>query len=271
MGVLPMHLKYWKQPVITQKPFSDSGEKLDYFEKLRPLMALIPQFWPAVRAKLPDLAGWENSVWPAEFDKMLDFIDRFSLNGDEYSRLTDEIEKLQQSRPMTLVHGDLNAGNIWKNKTNAEDLVFTDFQLLKMAPIGFDFGIMLVVLPNGPSGEETTALMRAYHEKLPLEIREEYTYDMLRDDFRCQALSLMMSVVMVSFGQLDPSSMDSAKYEFTWKSYWPSVYRRFLQLYQDEDLEGHAAKLLAPAEEVTENQNAQGACGCGWALTNRSI
>jgi len=212
-------------------------------------MALVPQFWPAVRAKLPELAGW-GTTWPAEFNKMLDFIDRFSLNGEEYSRLTDAIEKLQQSRPMTLIHGDLNAGNIWKSKANAEDLVFTDFQLMKMAPIGFDFGIMLVVLPNGPSADETTELMRAYHEKLPSEIREEYTYTMLRDDFRCQALGLMISVVMVSVGQLDPASMDSTKYEFTWKSYWPSVYRRFLQLYQEEDLEGLAAQLLGCDQQI---------------------
>merc|ERR1712093_632605 len=185
-----------------------------------------------------------GTTWPAEFDEMLNFIDRFSLNGEEYSRLTDEIEKLQQSRPMTLVHGDLNAGNVWKSKANAKDLVFTDFQLMRMAPIGFDFGTMLVILPNGPSGEETTALMHAYREKLPSEIRDEYTYTMLRDDFRCQALGFTIGLALLSIAQLDPSSMDPTKYEFTWKSYWPAVYQRLLQLYHDEDLENFAAQLL---------------------------
>jgi hypothetical protein len=243
LSVLPMHVKYWKHPIITQKPFSDSGTKFDHYEKLRPLMSMLPKCWPAVRAKVPELAGW-GTTWPAEFNKMLSFIDRFALNHEEYSHLTAEMEKLHQSRPMTLIHGDLNAGNIWKSKANAEDLVFTDFQLLKMAPIGFDFGIMLVILPQGPSGEETTALMHAYLEKLPSEIREEYTYTMLRDDFRCQALDFMVGLAVVSIGQLDPASMDATKYEFTWKSYWPSVYQRLLQLYHDEDLENFAAQLL---------------------------
>merc|ERR1712034_64931 len=100
---------------------------------------------------------------------------------------------------------------------------------------------------KGPSGEELTALMQAYYNKLKDElpsVTEEYTFEQLRDDFRCQVTVLMLGMSFVMAPQLDPSSMDPEKFEFTWKSYWPGVFRRLLQLYHEEGIEEFAKRML---------------------------
>jgi hypothetical protein len=243
LGVVPLHVKFWKNPAIQTPPLSTCGTHFDYLEKFAPLRPLIGQTWPPVCEAMPGLAGW-GSEWPAEFSELLDFVNGLVGNFEKFERLHNIIGDILNKRPMTLVHGDLNAGNIWKKKSNPKELLYCDWQMTRMGPPGFDFGIMLVVLPNGPSGEETTELMQTYHNALPEPLRKEYTLSQLRDDFKTQVIQLMFGIPFVMVGQLDPSCMDATKFEFTWKSYWPAVWRRFVQLYRDEGIKEFAQQLL---------------------------
>jgi len=205
---------------------------------------MTPEFWPPVRDAMPALAGW-GSEWPSKFGALVRFIDRFAADLEKHKRLVGVMSSILNSRPLTLIHGDLNAGNVWKNKTTPNDFTAIDWQLIKMAPVGLEFGNMLIVLPKGPSAEDLTTMMRAYHDKLPSAARAEYTLSQLRDDFRCHVVFLTLGLSVVQVGQLEPSSMDAAKYEFTWKSYWPSMFERFLQLFDDEGIEDFVRGLLA--------------------------
>ena len=51
----------------------------------------------------------------------------------------EELVKMWSSRPVTLVHGDLNAGNIWKKKSDESQLCFCDWQNLRMCSVALDF------------------------------------------------------------------------------------------------------------------------------------
>jgi hypothetical protein len=240
-----MHVKFWKSPIITQPPFSETGAHFSYYEKVKPLRPMVSQLWPTVRATMPQLAGWGSS-FPPEFSEMVDFIDGYVGDFEKYSRLGDVIEKIQQSRPMTLIHGDLNCGNVWRNKMRHDDFLFADWQMLKMAPIGLEFGTLLLIMPDNTavSGDKTVELIRTYHARLPSEIREEYTFSQLHDDFKMQLITITLGISLLLAGQLDPSSMPALKYEFTWKSFWPSVFRRLNQLYVDEGAKEFARQLV---------------------------
>merc|ERR1712232_386464 len=154
------------------------------------------------------------------------------------------MEKVHRSRPKTLCHGDLNAGNTWVRKTNRDEILMTDWQNLGMAPIGFDFGLMLIVLPSGPTFEEKSAMMKNYHDKLPQHIRDEYSLSQLEDDFRCQIAFYMTNVCLVMAGQMDPAVMTPEKFKFTWETYWAGMYRRFLGFYHDEKIQDLCNQLI---------------------------
>merc|ERR1711890_196472 len=74
------------------------------------MMSMMPQLWPLVRSTFPQLAGW-GAEFPPEFSEMIAFVDRFAEDPEMHQCLFHAIEKIAQSRPMTLVHGDLNCGN----------------------------------------------------------------------------------------------------------------------------------------------------------------
>jgi len=240
-----MHVKFWKNPVITQHPFSETGADFSYYEKGKSMRSFSAQLWPTVRATMPQLAGWGSS-FPPEFSGMVDFIDHYVADLEKSECLSDVIEEIQKSRPMTLIHGDLNCGNVWRSKSQPDKFLFADWQLLKMAPVGFEFSTMLLILPDDTAvrGDRVAELLRAYHARLPSEMREEYTYSQLHDDLKIHCASLILGVSVIMAGQLDPSSMPAEKHEFTWKSFWPSVFRRLNQLFVDEGIEEFTRQLV---------------------------
>ena len=64
---------------------------------------------------MPSLAGWSFDTeygWHPKFDKMIAAILKLSANDSKGSiTLANAVEEIWDSRPMTLVHSDLNAGN----------------------------------------------------------------------------------------------------------------------------------------------------------------
>ena len=55
------------------------------------------------------------------------------------------LEKAWESRPCTLLHGDVNPGNIWRRKGGVdEEFVFGDWQLILRGPVAWDFITLLI-------------------------------------------------------------------------------------------------------------------------------
>jgi len=257
LSLRAVHVKFWKKgSVITQRPFSDTGAKWSTYEKVKPAVAMLAQVWPMVRSAFPKLAGW-GTEFPHEFDEMIDFVDRSAANMDMTTSLVDAIDKIMQSRPMTLVHGDLNCGNVWKNKNNPMgELLFSDWQILQMSPAALDFGTMLVMLSHGPTRAETLQLMKTYHDGLPMDMQEEYTLEQLHHDYRMFVIFIMVLWPALLAGQVDPSSMSAEKHQFTWTQFWPPIYRRLLQLYNEECLGELAIHLLSNSDSASNDLDA---------------
>jgi aminoglycoside phosphotransferase (APT) family kinase protein len=59
---------------------------------------------------------------------------------------------IANTRPMTIIHGDLNSGNVWKSKAHDGSLLLADWQIARMAPPGADFFTMFLFLDTKASG-----------------------------------------------------------------------------------------------------------------------
>ena len=66
----------------------------------------------------------------------------FWKGADNGARLFHTAMARLAEAPMTLTHGDVNPGNIWKSKlgkTGDDKYCFIDWQLCRMAPAAFEF------------------------------------------------------------------------------------------------------------------------------------
>merc|ERR1719456_2072185 len=116
---------------------------------------------------MPALSGWD--AFPDHTTELVQFYDTYLADEGRYANLfIDALEKVWQSRPMTLNHGDFNCGNVWRKLSGDPEYSFADWQMYEMAPIGLDVESLLVTLGNG---NKVTTLMDKYHAGLPDNIK----------------------------------------------------------------------------------------------------
>lgn len=73
--------------------------------------------------------------------------------GDNGAKLFHKAMAHLAKAPMTLVHGDMNPGNIWKSKqgkTGDDKYCFIDWQLFKMAPAACEFATPQIGMVHSP-------------------------------------------------------------------------------------------------------------------------
>lgn len=232
-----MHVKYFKNPVITKAPFSKTGDSFSLDAK-RPYVGFAAASWPPVKGAMPTEAysAFEGGKFPAYAEKLVQFYDKYLAdNGALASKFVDALEKLWKTRPMTLNHGDFNCGNVWQKKEGAaaDSYIFADWQMYEMAPIGLDIESMLITLGSTHGGKVVTELMDKYHAGLPDEVKKEYTRDHLQEDFKGQLVIVSMIIVAIMAGQLDTSGMPPEKSYFCWKMLWPRALNNFGTLFAD--------------------------------------
>jgi thiamine kinase-like enzyme len=74
-------------------------------------------------------------------------------------------EQVWATRPFTLLHGDVNPGNLWRRKDSkdgGEALIFGDWQVLMKCPIAWDFITIFLCTKD----TDTVALLKDYHAEL---------------------------------------------------------------------------------------------------------
>ena len=146
LGAVPSHVNLWKKAEIDQKPRTTlAGGKVRSHGEYE---ATATNGWTVlvlINEAMPRVSRWGE--WPRKFKEMLDFIDLFARSFAEYESMCNTMGELMETRPMTLAHGGLNAGNVWtKTPGLNKQLMYADWQMSKMASAGYDLGNMLVVL-----------------------------------------------------------------------------------------------------------------------------
>merc|ERR1711966_610044 len=111
MKAREMHVQFFNHPALATAPFSKTGATFSLDAK-RPYVGYATASWPPVRDNMPRLAGWDTDVFPVfpqHAAELVGFYDEFLADGGALAGLfIDALEKVFQSRPMTLNHGDFN-------------------------------------------------------------------------------------------------------------------------------------------------------------------
>ena len=101
--------------------------------------------------------------------------------------LLDDFQRTLDSRPKTLIHGDMRSDN-WFRRKDGGGFVLIDWQAFACGPPGLELGQLLnASLRNLEDYERLPGILRSYlgqlYQKCP-QARSTYTYKMLMEDFR---------------------------------------------------------------------------------------
>lgn len=98
---------------------------------------------------MPVLSGWceydatgtrtknvngTDHGFPEMWNRTVEMYDKLAAdNGKAALTMLDGVNKVFQSKPMTVIHGDLNSGNFWVNKKDDQKYLLADWQAVRFA------------------------------------------------------------------------------------------------------------------------------------------
>ena len=133
--------------------------------------------------------------------------------------------------PLTLVHGDVNPGNIWKStlgKTGNDKYCFADWQLTRLAPPAWEFTTSQC--GHVPGLASIVDSMKAYHAelcRLDPKIAASYTYAKFEEHVKACSVAFWQFIwAFVHASTIMPSlsgEMLQDKMDYTWQKFMPGV------------------------------------------------
>lgn len=107
--------------------------------------------------------------------------------------------RFRSKRNMTLVHGDLNAANVWvsKNSTDLSDVIFLDYEAVRMG-LPTDDLVMLLTFHFANDKRTAMPLLKEYYALVQ---EKEYTYNEFLYDFKCSLMdTLFFAIKLINSG-----------------------------------------------------------------------
>ena len=216
--------KFWDSPLIEQYPMAIPGKGL--LENFRSGLPALEEQWKtlksqaAIKAAKHDAPGWGGGIggWPETWNTLIPYLDEFT-KVETCEKFITNLEIAWKERPCTLLHGDVNPGNLWRRKEetgSAAEMIFGDWQLILKCPIAWDF----ITLYLCTKGVDTPALLKEYYSEL-LKVRPDvaktYPYQTLVNDVAI-SLNLFWIVVIPIFSGVASADLPEDKEKFTWAS-----------------------------------------------------
>lgn len=139
-----------------------------------------------------DLDNFKLSKIGEEYMQYFDFELAYDFMQNKYINLLKS--RFQHGRSITMVHGDLNASNVWVSKKssnviNSVNVKFIDLEAIRIG-LPTDDLVMLLTFHFAKTKEIALPLLEKYYNKL-IETVQNYSFNDLLTDFRC---SLMETV-----------------------------------------------------------------------------
>ena len=194
-SVAAIHGSMWNADVLGEDWISSGGHYVF------PLDAMCRQS----EGKLEPLrAAWRKYYDDDVFDGIDPAVAQLTeiLTSPQSKPLLDHITQLLDSRPKTLLHGDLRCDNLFRTRdTDAEnvELAIIDWQVIHAGPPGPDFTQAWQHSLPLELRRRDVAMLERYHRRL-VELTPaaaQYTLDMLLEDYRLgYLLYYMMNVAM---------------------------------------------------------------------------
>ena len=109
------------------------------------------------------------------------------------------VSKYYNSGPATLIHGDVNKGNLLFPNDGSDQPILIDWQLSGQKVLAFDLSYFLVQrLTTKQRRKYEDELLKKYYELLPEHIKKSYTFKHLALDYRaCTTRSMLSAVTAV--------------------------------------------------------------------------
>jgi len=109
------------------------------------------------------------------------------------------VSEYYNSGPATLIHGDVNRGNLLFSNNGSDKPILIDWQLSGQKVLPFDLSYFIVQrLTVEQRREYEDELLKEYYELLPAYIQDSYSFDHLVLDYRaCVTRSMLSSVTGV--------------------------------------------------------------------------
>ena len=163
------------------------------------------------------------------------------LAGPHCNAICDYLNEALNQRPLTLLHGDLRADNIFRTTgapVETARLTYIDWQLLHAGPPGPDFTQAWAHSLPPETRRHDLTLLKGYHDRL-LEVQpqaDKYTYDMLIEDYRYGYLLYWMAIVSAIAIQL-PDLEESPDRDHMRLFYRQALYYMLVALHEHECLD----------------------------------
>lgn len=137
-----------------------------------------------------DLVNFKESN-RCKYEVYFEYFDcAYNFLKDEYKNIIKD--RLNVGRKATVVHGDLNAANVWVSKKTSDSVkgIFLDLEAVR---VGLPTDDLVMLLTFHIANDKNTAvpLLEEYYNRLITNIQSDYSYNDFLYDFKC---SLMETV-----------------------------------------------------------------------------
>jgi len=249
------HVKYWNSPGIKKPPMAVDDSGIFKLSPIEEMLALTvgPQ-------KIVE--SWHQAfvdyVVPRIGQKGLDdampcFKVAEYWKGENGAKLYHKAMARLAKAPVTLIHSDVNPGNLWKSttgQTGDNKYCFADWQLIRMGPSAWEFTTPQIGIAPGLAS--LLACMKAYHAnlcKLDPKIGNSYPFEEFKMHVQCVTIAFWQFIfAFVHASAVVPSrsgEMDQAKMDYTWKLFMPGCFNMMSAAMTELEMEKFCADLLA--------------------------
>lgn len=191
---------------------------------------------------------WENAFKQSPFQEnwpSLEPMTRLICDGNA-QRLLDQIYKILNRRPRTLLHNDLRGNNLFRTKPQmgeSSEITYIDWQLTAPGPPGLEFSEAWQHSLSPEVRRKDLDFLKQYHQRLT-EIEPKaaaYTYQMLLEDYRLGFVLWWMTLISLGTAVLKPlQTPEERKVKALWETNMPYMY----QAIEDHDCYGMVKRLL---------------------------
>ena len=200
-----MHAKFWQSPTIKLPWLSQSDGR--YVFSLDGASRMATAAWPAFQGLWRQMYGSDILQLPEDDD--VSALTEL-LCGPKCAGILDRIYDVLSSRPMTLLHGDLRADNVFRTDPaqgkSVEDSVVTyiDWQVIHAGPPGPEFTEAWMHSLPPELRRKDGEFLREYHNRL-VELQPAaaaYTYEMLVEDYALSFCFWWTGIIALGVGTL---------------------------------------------------------------------
>lgn len=249
------HTQYWEDAKIKVPPFAVDASGVFKLSPAQEMLALtvgpnkiVEDWWMMFEKEVVPRIGEDILKTVAPCFAVAEY-----WKGENGAKLYHAAMKRLEAAPMTLIHGDVNPGNLWKSKHGKEGddkYCFADWQLVIMGPSAWEFTTPQIGIFPGVASLLTC--MQAYHAnlcKLDPKIAESYPFDTFKMHVQCATIAFWQFIFAFVHSSAvvgtKTGEMDKDKQDYTWEKFMPGCFTMMAAAMSELEMEKFSKELLA--------------------------